>query len=101
VGYHYRAGRKRALIVRNFAVNPSGEYVDVPWKETDYFGFAVQACNVNSNLGQFSELEYHLPAIGGATGRTRCGDETQIWAFRGSPADIDRICALLLGGKAA
>ena len=32
-------------------MNPSGEYVDVPWTETENFGFAFQACNVNSNLG--------------------------------------------------
>jgi hypothetical protein len=30
VGYMYPAGSQMALVVRNFAVNPSGEYVDVP-----------------------------------------------------------------------
>jgi hypothetical protein len=97
VGYVHRTGRNCALIVRNFAVNPSGEYVDVPWTETDYFGFAVQACNVNSALGSFSELEYHIPAIGKPTGRSRCDDEAQIWAFRGPQAKIASVCKLLLG----
>ena len=97
VGYVYPAGNKWALIVRNFIVNPSGEYVDVPWTETDYFGFAIQACNVNSGLGAFSELEYHIPAIGHRTGRTRCDDEAQIWAFRGGKEQILHVCRFLLG----
>jgi len=96
VGYLHRTGDQWALIVRNFAVNPSGEYVDVPWTETDCFGFAVQACNVNSQLGAFSELEYHIPAIGYGTGRTRCEDSAQVWAFRGDKAAIEKIGKVLL-----
>ena len=96
IGYVYRSGDHWVLIVRNFMANPSGEYVDVPWEETDYFGFAVQACNVNSHLGAFSELEYHIPAIGGDTGTTRCDDTTQIWAFRGNKTKIDLITKTLL-----
>ena len=68
MGYLFEQGGRSALIVRNFAVNPSGEYVDVPWKDPGYLGFSTQACNVNSGLGQFSELEYHIPAIGRGTG---------------------------------
>ncbi len=45
-------------------------------------GYSTQACNVNSRLGQFSELEYHIPAIGGRTGRLHCDDAAQVWAFR-------------------
>jgi hypothetical protein len=97
VGYLHQASGDWALIVRSFVVNPSGEYVDVPWTETDYFGFAVQACNVNSALGAFSELEYHIPAIGKGTGRTRCDDEAQVWAFRGPQAKIATVASLLLG----
>jgi hypothetical protein len=96
IGYLHRSGDRWALIIRNFVVNPSGEYVDVPWTETDYFGFAVQACNVNSNLGAFSELEYHIPAIGRNTGATRCEDNAQVWAFRGGRAEIDSIAKTLL-----
>ena len=58
--------------------------MDAPWKDTDYLGFSTQACNVNSGLGRFSELEYHIPAIGQGTGSVRCHDEAQVWAFRGS-----------------
>jgi hypothetical protein len=97
VGYLHRQQEQWVLIVRNFIVNPSGEYVDVPWDETNFFGFAVQACNVNSGLGQFSELEYHIPAIGYGTGRMECHDEAQVWAFRGKRKQIDRISEILLG----
>jgi hypothetical protein len=97
VGYRYRSANQWCLIIRNYAVNPSGEYVDVPWNDPDYRGFSTQACNVNSGLGQFSELEYHIPAIGQGAGRTRCEDEAQVWAFRGSETDIAQVCRLLLG----
>ncbi|MHB9036796.1 MAG: DUF6786 family protein [Armatimonadota bacterium] len=96
VGYIYQTGDKWALIVRNFWVNPSGEYVDTPWKETEYFGYSTQACNVNSGLGQFSELEYHIPAIGHGTGLTRCDDQAQVWAFRGSRESILQVARILL-----
>jgi hypothetical protein len=99
VGYLHPTEDDWALIVRNFVVNPSGEYVDVPWTETDYFGFAVQACNVNSGLGQFSELEYHIPAVGHGTGRLSCDDEAQVWAFRGPREKIDQISQILLGAR--
>lgn len=90
VGYVYRHGSQWVLIIRNFFVNPSGEYVDVPWKDPSDLGYSTQACNVNSHLGSFSELEYHIPAIGAGTGRTRCDDWAQVWAFRGSQ---ELICA--------
>jgi hypothetical protein len=85
VGYlHDCGGGIWSLIVRNFAVNPSGEYIDAPWDDTADLGYSTQACSVNSGLGQFAELEYHIPAIGGATGRSRCEDTCQVWAYRGS-----------------
>ncbi len=96
VGYVYKSGERWALIVRNFVVNPSGEYVDPPWKEPDHLGYSTQACNVNSALGAFSELEYHIPAIGGGTGRTRCDDAAQVWAFRGTREQIKNVAAHLL-----
>lgn len=96
IGYLYRAHHHWALIIRNFVVNPSGEYVDVPWTDTGYFGFAVQACNVNSQLGAFSELEYHTPAIGTGTGCTRRDDAAQVWAFRGEKTEIKLVAKTLL-----
>jgi hypothetical protein len=96
VGYLYRTGDQSALVVRNFFVNPSGEYVDVPWNNTGDFGYSTQACNVKSHQGPFSELEYHSPAIGEGTGRTRCTDESQVWAFRGARQQIQLIAQTLL-----
>ena len=97
VGYLFEQGGRWALIIRHFTVNPSGEYVDVPWDAPTDLGYAAQACNVNSGLGQFSELEYHIPAVGPGTGRTHCEDEAQVWAFRGSREPIQQVCNLLLG----
>lgn len=96
VGYLYQTGGQAALVVRNFFVNPSGEYVDVPWNSTGDFGYSFQACNIKGNQGPFSELEYHSPAIGSGTGRTRCVDESQVWAFRGAQAQIQLIAHTLL-----
>lgn len=97
VGYLYSvANGESALIVRNFFVNPSGEYVDVPWAEAENLGFSIQACNVDSKHGSFSELEYHVPAIGGGTGMTACEDVSQIWAFRGPTEQVRSIAKLLL-----
>ncbi len=94
-GYLYGSGPKCALIVRNYPVNPSGEYVDVPWKELEDLGYSTQACNVNSTLGAFSELEHHIPAVGGNTGRMRSDDASQLWAFRG-PEEAVRAAARCL-----
>ena len=100
VGYLYRAGTQQALIIRNFFVNPSGEYIDVPWDDTNDLGYSTQACNVNSRLGSFSELEYHIPAIGHGTGRTRCDDWAQVWAFRGPSEPIHSVARVLLSPDA-
>lgn len=99
IGYLYPCGDKAALVVRNFAVNPSGEYVDVPWAETANLGFSAQTCNVNSGLGSFSELEYHVPAIGNGTGSVRSDDVSQVWAYRGPLARIQAIARSLLAGE--
>jgi hypothetical protein len=99
IGYIYAVGDQKALIVRNFSVNPSGEYADVPWTEPDDKGYSTQACSVNSRWGMFSELEYHSPAIGGDTGKSQMEDRSQLWAFRGAPSDIHRIAHSLLSGE--
>lgn len=96
VGYLSGGGDSCSLIVRNFTVNPSGEYVDTPWKEPGDLGYSTQACNVNSALGAFSELEYHIPAIGGKSGRDRCDDTAQVWAFRGPEKKVRAAARCLL-----
>jgi|GEM_PF-232445 len=97
VGYVYRTGDRWAAIIRNYVVNPSGEYVDPPWDAPNDMGYATQACNVNGALGTFSELEYHIPAIGKGTGRSRCDDAAQVWAFRGTERQIQTVVHNLLG----
>ncbi len=101
IGYTYLAGGNRVLIVRNFSVNPSGEYADVPWGELNDRGYSTQACSVNSKWGEFSELEYHVPAIGGETGLSYIEDRSQLWAFRGADADIMKIARALLSADIA
>ncbi len=97
VGYVYPVRDERwSLIVRNFFVDPSGEYVDVPWGDTEDMGYSTQACNVNSALGSFSELEYHVPALGRGTGRRRSVDAAQVWAFRGPLEGIRAVAERLL-----
>jgi hypothetical protein len=99
IGYIYSSGSKHALIVRNFFVNPSGEYADVPWTEPEDLGYSTQACSVNSRWGMFSEMEYHVPAIGGNTGLNQIDDRSQLWAFRGSREDIVTISRILLSNE--
>lgn len=92
-GYVYSSEGQSVLVIRNVFVNPAAEYIDVSWTNTGELGrrgSAFQACNVNNELGSFSELEYHAPGIGRGTGRLEYEDESQIWAFRG-PAELIRI----------
>ena len=99
IGYIYPTENRHALIVRNFSVNPSGEYADVPWTEPEDRGYSTQACSVNSRWGMFSEMEYHVPAIGGSTGLRHVEDRSQLWAFRGSREDIIEIARALLSNE--
>jgi hypothetical protein len=100
VGYLYQENAQWALIIRNFVVNPSGEYIDVPREAQDDLGYLAQACNVNSGLGSFSELEYHVPAIGKGTGLNRYNDSSQTWAYRGSREAIYEAAHILLTPEA-
>ena len=97
IGYFCRSGRAWSLVVRNFFVNPSGEYVDVPKDEPTDFGYAVHAVNVLSGLGDFCELEYHAPALGHDPHCVDSTDVSQVWAFRGPKTAIRRLGQLLLG----
>lgn len=96
-GYLYERGGETSLVIRNFVVNPAGEYIDTPWMEPEDLGYSVQACNVDSHLGSFSELEYHVPAIGGDNAADQCEDVSQVWAFRGTRDAIAACATYLLG----
>lgn len=90
-----------SLVIRNLFVNPSGDYIDVPPDNFADFGYAIQACCVyHRELGQFCELEYHAPAIGGTGGETHCLDESQVWAFRGTRDAVLRIARILITPEA-
>lgn len=97
VGYIYRQGDMWSLVVRNFFVNPSGEYVDVSKSDPDDLGYSVNAVNVKSELGDFCELEYHVPVVAEETGR--CVDVSQVWAYRGSEPSIRTAASELLGAQ--
>ncbi len=97
IGYRYQTpDGSWSLVIRNVSINPSGQYVDVPWDAPDAFGYAVQACNIHSPLGEFSELEYHAPAISPGAGPDFCADVSQVWAFRGSREEINTVVRALL-----
>ena len=96
IGYvHQRSKTEWDLVVRNFFVAPSSEYIDAPWSDPSALGCAVQACNVHSGLGSFSELEYHSPAVNHF--QTSRADVSQLWAYRGSREAIGSVSQILLG----
>jgi hypothetical protein len=97
-GYAYPRGDRWSLVIRNFFVNPSGRYVDVPKSDPDDLGYALQVCRVDEpEFGSFFELEYHAPALGDPPDTHRSDDVSQVWAFRGSREAIDEIARRLLG----
>ncbi len=86
VGYLFQQGETTNLVVRNFGVVPDGEYVDTRWDDPDGYGYCVQACCVNNELGAFSELEYHVPGVSPSNPYSK--DRSQVWAFRGAERGI-------------
>lgn len=96
-GYVYELDSKFHLVVREFSVDTSGLYPDVPWDDPQDDGYAVQICNVNDAMGRFSELEYHTPAIGGPTGKTHREDCSHVLAYRGDRQTIADLATQLLG----
>jgi hypothetical protein len=97
-GYAYGRDGRWSLIVRNFFVNPSGEYIDVQRFDPGDFGYAFQMCRVDeTEFGSFCELEYHAPTVGELPDPPRGEDVSQIWAFRGPREAIDAVARKLLG----
>ena len=91
--YRERAADGTAdLVVREFAVDPDGDYVDGLWEPPHETGWAFQACCVRQGGEQFNELEYHAAAPAGPH-----RDESRIWAFRGPANAIADASAILLG----
>jgi hypothetical protein len=99
-GYVYNRGDRWALILRNFSVNLSGEYVDVQRHDPEDFGYAFQMCRVDEvEFGSFCEMEYHAPGLGELPEVTRSEDVSQVWAFRGTRGAIETITGKLLGAE--
>ena len=97
-GYIHGRGDRWFLLVRNFSVNLSGEYIDVQRHAPDDLGYGFQMCRVDEvEFGSFCELEYHAPALGEMPEPTRSDDVSQVWAFRGTRGAIDAIARKLLG----
>lgn len=84
------------LVVREFVVDPCGDYVDELWQHPHEAGWAFQACCVRSGVERFNELEYHAPAAVSVAGSNRRRDESSLWAFRGSDDAITAAARLLL-----
>ncbi len=97
-GYVFCGGDQFSLVIRNFFVNPSGEYIDVQRHDPDDYGYAFQMCRVDEpQYGSFCELEYHAPAVGALPDPAKSEDISQVWAFRGRREAIDAIARKLLG----
>jgi hypothetical protein len=84
------------LVVREFVVDSSGDYVDALWNHPYESGWAFQACCVRSGVEQFNELEYHTPAAVSVVGSNRRYDESRMWAFRGPDDVVTTVVRLLL-----
>ncbi len=97
IAYQFEDGSQCSLVIRQFRVNPLGEYVDVPWDDLGDLGYAAQACCVSAALGEFNEIEHHSPAVDATIRGARSEDTSQVWAFRGSKADIQELTAHLVG----
>ncbi|MBS1851117.1 MAG: hypothetical protein JST79_09420 [Acidobacteria bacterium] len=100
VGYLHSSAGHTSLVVRSLSLDPAGEYVDVPWGNPAAAGSVVQACNIDdSELGQYSELEYHAPAIGGVGGTSHGEDVSQVWAFSGREEDVVAAARILISAE--
>jgi len=97
-------GGHATLIVRQFTIDSSAAYVDVPWQTASDLegpGCAAQVCAVDHPvLGRYVELEHHSPAIDGA-GSTVVTDISHLWAIRGAEPDVRALARQLFDWPAA
>lgn len=104
IGYFHGSGGHATLIVRQFTIDSSAAYVDVPWQTASDLegpGCAAQVCAVDHPvLGRYVELEHHSPAIDGA-GSTVVTDISHLWAIRGAEPDVRALARQLFDWPAA
>lgn len=87
------------LVVRNFSVDPAGDYCDPLWSDPTRTGFAFQACLVDeAALGRFNEIEHHSPAAVG--GGPTVEDRSAVWSWTGQPKAMAATVAALFPGAA-
>ncbi len=84
------------LVVRQFSVDPTGDYVDALWDNPQHRGWAFQACSARG-AHRFNELEYHAPAVTTIAGANCRRDESCVWAYRGTLSVIAEVAHHLLG----
>ncbi|MFD0714701.1 DUF6786 family protein [Paenibacillus sp. GCM10027626] len=94
---HYGNGRAN-LLVRQFQVEPSGNYLDAPAHDPEARGHCLQCYNDSGDLGNFGELEYHTPAMDAGAGKQSIRDSSQVWCYEGTTAAIMEIQEALLHG---
>lgn len=79
-----------SLLLRVFPVREDSDYADTPWNSPEDIGYAVQLFCGTKEDG-FGELEYHVPAVGGSSGRSRCRTKSFVFAFRDSIEKLQQI----------
>ncbi|SFL58004.1 hypothetical protein SAMN03159341_107221 [Paenibacillus sp. 1_12] len=87
---------KHYLFIRQFDVDASAEYGDVPAHALSDKGHCVQCYNDSGDLGQFGELEYHTPMLDTSSGNKTLQDNNQVWCYSGKLEDMLRIQQSLL-----
>lgn len=98
LGYVRNDGAEWVLVVRQFDVDPIGGYRDVWPTHPDDDGYAVQACNINTqSLGIFAEMEYHAPVIDAHSRQSCRQDTSRVWAYHGEADAIAEAARVLLG----
>lgn len=94
IGYIRQEEKNWTLVIRNFNVNPSGEYLTCFSGSLKKPGFAVQFRSVSGDdTTSHVELHYHVPTNNSQV----IYDTSQTWCFRGSRSNIHRAAKCLLG----
>lgn len=93
IGYIRQEGENWTLVIRNFNVNPSGEYLTCFNGSLKKPGYAVQCRSVSDGDSSHVELHYHVPANGSQV----IYDTSQTWCFRGNRKSIHHAAKCLLG----
>jgi hypothetical protein len=93
IGYVRQEGKNWTLVIRNFNVNPSGEYLNCFSGSSGKPGYAVQCRSVSDGEASHVELHYHVPANSSQV----IYDTSQTWCFRGNRVNIHKAAVSLLG----